>query len=236
MQTARDQGKIVVNLTHCLTGEVEVRLFETNARLFEQGVINGGDMTVEAAYTKLMVLMGRYRHFDEQNNVFYDHGAIKKEMQRNLRGELLYSAHTLVYPDHNVDIISLDKGSFLGSPKSIGDIDPDEVHHAYVRVSGLRVEANPETEITIEIYVNLPNVRKVESKDRKNHHFVAQVTRVWEEQEDGITFNLDATDKVKALALGASDQPISMQLITWERYFMTIENFELAIFTENVKG
>ena len=85
----RDKSKIIVNLSHCPAGEVEVRLFETNARLFELGVINCGDMTSEAAYTKLMWALDEYGPESLE--------AIKRDMLADLRGERRYNARDLTY-------------------------------------------------------------------------------------------------------------------------------------------
>ncbi len=51
-------GGIVLNVTQCLAGSVEMGLYETSAELRNAGVISGRDITTEAAVTKMMILLG----------------------------------------------------------------------------------------------------------------------------------------------------------------------------------
>lgn len=51
-------GGIVLNVTQCQAGSVEMGLYETSAGLRSAGVISGRDITTEAAVTKMMVLLG----------------------------------------------------------------------------------------------------------------------------------------------------------------------------------
>ena len=51
-------GGIVLNVTQCLAGSVEMGLYETSAGLRDAGVISGRDITTEAALTKMMILVG----------------------------------------------------------------------------------------------------------------------------------------------------------------------------------
>lgn len=51
---------IVLNISQCPGGMVVQGKYETSKVLQEIGVLSGGDMTTEAALTKLMVLLGEY--------------------------------------------------------------------------------------------------------------------------------------------------------------------------------
>ncbi len=72
------QGKNIVNISQCKVGSVELGRYETSQGLKAIGVLNGYDMTFEAAVTKLMYLQGE---FEDQKNVAH-------WVERDIRGEL----------------------------------------------------------------------------------------------------------------------------------------------------
>ena len=60
IREATRRGKVVVNISQCLQGSVEMGRYDTGLQLREAGVVSGHDSTVEAAVTKLMFLQARY--------------------------------------------------------------------------------------------------------------------------------------------------------------------------------
>lgn len=78
LERASAEGKIVLNLSQCLQGGVHQGSYATGSALTSAGVISGGDMTIEAAFTKLHHLFASGMS-DQQ---------VREEVQRNLSGEL----------------------------------------------------------------------------------------------------------------------------------------------------
>ncbi|WP_339529733.1 asparaginase [Pseudomonas mucidolens] len=58
LQRAQDQGVVVVALTQCHEGGVDLDVYEAGSRLRGVGVLSGGGMTREAAFGKLNALLG----------------------------------------------------------------------------------------------------------------------------------------------------------------------------------
>ena len=80
LETIKDiinSGVTILNITQCTVGSVEMGLYESNAILTKLGVVNGYDMTPEAAITKFMCLLGKYEA-DE----------VKERLVMNVAGEL----------------------------------------------------------------------------------------------------------------------------------------------------
>lgn len=75
---AYKNGTLIVVCSQCVQGSVSLGAYETSKALRDIGAINGGDMTTEAAMTKLIYLFSKGLEVDE----------IRRLMMKNLRGEL----------------------------------------------------------------------------------------------------------------------------------------------------
>lgn len=73
-----DNGIIVLNITQCREGKVEMGKYETSEALKGLGVISGSDLTSEAAITKSMFVLG----------LTTDHSERKRLLSEPLRGEM----------------------------------------------------------------------------------------------------------------------------------------------------
>ena len=72
-----DAGIVVVNISQCIAGFVEMGRYDTGYHLQNVGVVSGYDSTVEASVTKLMYLLGKYN----------DYHVVRTLMARCLAGE-----------------------------------------------------------------------------------------------------------------------------------------------------
>ncbi|ASP40862.1 L-asparaginase 1 [Bacterioplanes sanyensis] len=78
IRQAHEAGVVVVNLSQCDHGGVAMGTYAGGSALARAGVISGADMTLEACYTKLVVLLSHYDSVD----------IVRERMQLNLAGEL----------------------------------------------------------------------------------------------------------------------------------------------------
>ncbi|MDY3248259.1 MAG: type I asparaginase [Prevotella sp.] len=65
LKEASERGVVVVNISQCVAGCVEMSRYDTGIQLLDAGIISGRDSTVEAAATKLMFLQAQYRDADK---------------------------------------------------------------------------------------------------------------------------------------------------------------------------
>jgi L-asparaginase len=79
LEKAIHDGIIVMNVTQCKAGAVKMRQYEASCDMDRIGVIGAGDITIEAAITKMMYLLGNYPSDKEH---------VKLRLSQSLRGEI----------------------------------------------------------------------------------------------------------------------------------------------------
>ena len=78
VKRAVSKGLVVLNVTQCQAGSVDMDAYATGVALKNVGVVSGYDSTFEAALVKLFFLLG---HFDDNEDV-------KSNLLKNIRGEI----------------------------------------------------------------------------------------------------------------------------------------------------
>ena len=70
--------KVLLNVTQCQSGDVDMDIYATGRALKDAGVICGHDITTESALAKLFYLMGEHT----------DNAQVKALLEKNLKGEI----------------------------------------------------------------------------------------------------------------------------------------------------
>ena len=78
VKEASQMGKILLNVTQCRLGSVDMDIYATGKSLKGAGVLNGYDSTTEGALAKLFHLLGQHD----------DNSMVKLSIEKNLRGEI----------------------------------------------------------------------------------------------------------------------------------------------------
>lgn len=143
---AVQRGIVIVNITQCLTGSVNL-LYESAVQLKRAGVVPGHDMTTEAALAKLSYLLALSGMSKEK---------IGDQMSASLRGELTNQTSTEFA--HPQDMLPTQLANLTQLGYSISKGDYDEIQRLLNNVAWLVNEADFAGNTPLHIAATGPNV------------------------------------------------------------------------------
>lgn len=107
---AARQGKLMLVVTQCLEGSVDLGRYDASTNLLQSGVVSGFDLTPETALTKLMWMLA-----------LEEGSELNAQVQVSHRGEQSYDHHHLVFEgghQHSGEPVSETSRSFSARPSA----------------------------------------------------------------------------------------------------------------------
>lgn len=138
-------GKILLNITQCLRGMVDMGHYSASSELLEMGVISGLDMTPEAALAKMFWLLERHRRDPER---------ARAELQISHRGEQSADLFELRFGPATVR--ALDRPARYAFEWPAG-LRPGSLRRAMLRLYSVRAGPAADTPVRIEVHLSEPD-------------------------------------------------------------------------------
>ena len=150
---AHSDGVVLVNVTQCTKGPVEMGIYETSAELLEVGFVEGHDITVSAAQCKLMHLLG------DPDNTQKD---VEIAFSLDIAGEQSISTYVSSYAEGGqLESSKKDENppSFrIPGTQLVGSWKVGQLHRALLRLNRATVTTSSDAPLVVHVFVNLdPN-------------------------------------------------------------------------------
>jgi hypothetical protein len=219
---ARKRNILLIDVSQCRRGPVELGIYETSAELLEAGFVAAADITWEAAQCKVMSLLA---------DPDIELNEVEALYQTAMAGEQSTSLHTTLLLDKPQEINGPvdDKASSgrlrLPARPLRGLWDASQIDRALLRLHGARlVSPNKEEPVTIRLFVNLDEDEPLRSDDP----YMVGIFRKWPIANDGLV-GFDATNIVRSIA--RPGERISMTIVV-DTYDATLSwaRADLALF------
>lgn len=179
---ATEQGIVVLNVTQCSRGGVEMGLYETSARLVDCGVCSGQDITAEAALCKMMVLLGERKQREGLTREM-----IIAEIQKAWTGEQSHSLVISEIPQNGAIEAGTGSRRFRTSTFP-GPLDKEQYSKALLRFRGAKVlapnvdvetrhEGAPLPRVGIKLLIDVLEDEHISSEDDNNARFAGRFSK-----------------------------------------------------------
>lgn len=214
-----NRGVVVLDVTQCGGGKVELGMYETNALLLDIGVVSGVDITPEAALTKLMVLLG-----DED----MESHEVALKVQQDIAGEQSLSIYTTEFKstDNLVDSANVRQRIPAANIDEKWD-SPDDLDRIMLRFRNGKIQTkDKETYAKIKLFFNLTSDDKLDEKSPK---YLGLFRRLPNDDPTILFFNITEKAK-KVLGTRAS---FTVVLCSEDSSF-SWESVELTIFKKEI--
>jgi len=189
------EGRLIVNLSQCSMGIVEMGRYETSTMLIEYGVLSGLDMTPEAALAKLMWALGTQIGAGRNS-----------QMQISQRGEQTENLFDLRFGG-----IAQNKAkeNFTARVTPDGRLDRVNISRAMLRISALGVVGAALGEnIYVRVFMNMP-IANIDT-DREEGYCIAEFD--FSNAEKNETYMKNMTHKMRNV-IGDGDGEVNLTLV-----------------------